>query len=328
MCFQFIQDKKSKNIYNAAAELVNIPAFSSYTQKKYFSSSYKKELISKISKLNNEVTTVSIEHMRLMTHVKKIACNDNFFVLDIDELDSFGEILAKFEKNNKMYPRFQLIVKNEAHYTAVDILWGYAKKECLILDAAGDFKALQLAIKLAKFGFDNLFLVSGSPRSDRKTNNLQKDRHSCALFALDHAFQVSKLNIYNVLEAYIDKNKKNEPTFLFWEDLPSPLVWNAQSFSFLMLYLEKNKGEMQEDEIKAFQAYLAKNEKIEKNKLINQAIYNLFEIEKESMIKFIEELEEEEIRSISSSSVLEEISAFFQANINLPNLNFHRFDTQ
>lgn len=152
----------------------------------------------------------------------------------------FGKLNTYLKKLESEEPkeRHRLIINSSGHYTTVDISPSNTitgKPTAIILDAANDPRGFFICLALnnnyhsyfaSRFTFDT---------SD--TANLQKDRFSCPLFALDHAIQMSHMSD-ETREAIINTPGRDANT-LHWDDFPPEIVCNAQSISTLKTYQEQ-----------------------------------------------------------------------------------------
>jgi hypothetical protein len=141
-------------------------------------------------------------------------------IVDINELDTHIKTCKE--------ERYRLIVKNSAHYTAVDVRNKEGKKSCIVLDAAGDSRGVAVAIAFSHNQFTPKFSggLQGNPKA-----NLQADAYSCSLFSFDHCVQLYKAD-ENLHEALCEKYDFMIP----YDAFPPNFVWNAQSIKFLDAY--------------------------------------------------------------------------------------------
>lgn len=144
--------------------------------------------------------------------------------------------------------RMQVIVRDERHYTMMDMQFSSNGNKCILLDAAGDLRAMNYAGQLLdakghnqELLFDNVYFPRMRPGVGSK-GNPQKDFYSCPIFSLDHAMQTSRMdNIYDQLGAQVQPGKGDaQLPHLYWDNLPPQLIWNAQSRSMLNEYMEQH----------------------------------------------------------------------------------------
>lgn len=260
----------------------------------------REKILLELKNLNRATKEVSIEHLRLFIadeNQHRIAMGANpleCYVIDISALKNF--LIHHLESDSPMNKRFQLIVHNGKHYLTIDILWGKHEKKCLLLDAANDIRMMPASIALADFPFDQIFAASSKIDNKGRSIGLQQDDSSCPIFALDHAFQLSKMDIYHKLKG---ENFHENLYTVYWEQLPIQLIWNAQSLRFLDRYLVKNNKFLTQCELEEYSEYLNKNKQSNSaGKVRNVAIDNIFDSLIKSAILFVEHLEENQIISI------------------------------
>ncbi|MDR3491382.1 MAG: YopJ family acetyltransferase [Gammaproteobacteria bacterium] len=156
--------------------------------------------------------------------------NFNCQTIDITELN---KSLDQLFKNYKQIPedishRAQLIINNGSHYSTVDFHISREGVQFILLDAANEPRvAAILDIFMKRDEFTEGFQVG----TDR---GIQKDYLSCPIFALDHAIQISQLDLYEDLLTI-----QNEYSQITWFDMPPELVRNAQSPSWIQEYKEQ-----------------------------------------------------------------------------------------
>tara|TARA_R110000868_G_scaffold15698_15_gene71662 strand:+ start:3569 stop:4435 length:867 start_codon:yes stop_codon:yes gene_type:complete len=165
-------------------------------------------------------------------------------VIDADnpeEVQQFHEtILSKMPNPGDDPLRFQGIVKNGAHYTAFDFeLSGDNQSRYFMVDAAGAWNNQQFLKGLKNTGIDFKVDIAVANEKDGAINGIQTDIRSCAAMALDHACQLSWMTGTNDIYQTIDE-KHDKNGCISWTDLPPELVWNAQSYTWLDNYVNKN----------------------------------------------------------------------------------------
>lgn len=152
-------------------------------------------------------------------------------LLDIGELHLY---LTDIKTN--INQKQQLIIDQDGHYTAIEILVKDGKKTCLILDAAATVAAQNIVDLIEYEKFDSVYCIEA-----RDGQSLQRDQKSCPAFAFDHATNLSQMNDkwYDDLE-----KKKTENKAVYFDDLPPNLVCNAQSLKYLREYEKKHPAEL------------------------------------------------------------------------------------
>lgn len=177
--------------------------------------------------------------------------------------------------------RYQVIIENEAHYTACEIYIKSSEsgleKKALVLDAALDPRVFATTSTLTS---NNITVFVGGPTRDEEIMDIQKDTFSCPLFAFDHIVQLSKLSDidtfivqYSELTVHFPKSNLR---LLDWINLPYQLVWNAQSMDFIKKYEVKQSQEQgllsSAEDKKIFNEYIAQGTIIENGKPRNHSI--------------------------------------------------------
>ncbi|OGT58639.1 MAG: hypothetical protein A3F43_01540 [Gammaproteobacteria bacterium RIFCSPHIGHO2_12_FULL_42_10] len=186
--------------------------------------------------------------MRLLVYGEKqrrIAASEPAFNCEVVERntargsdDAFVALIKQIKRENPQASldqpmRMQIIVKQDAHYTTVDLELSKERNRCFVLDAMNDLRMLKLLNALdamqdpdGKRVFSEIIAACG----DAAGKGIQEDNHSCPAYALDHACEVSKLdNIYAEVEAHASQSTATVRRFVHWIDLPLPLIRNAQS---------------------------------------------------------------------------------------------------
>jgi hypothetical protein len=176
------------------------------------------------------------ELLRLMIDLKqkKAADRKNYFNCYVVEHHDLNEWLENYQ-NKGNSPHFQLIVRNDVHYTAMDCHIYPDSKSCLILDASQDPKHLILKNLMEEKGYDTL--TAGASEEDK----LQLDNRSCALFSLSQASRAAKdPDIFKRIKMHelYDFNEKRIP----WIALAPSFVKDSQDLSFINNYFKKYPG--------------------------------------------------------------------------------------
>lgn len=183
---------------------------------------------SKKSELKNAPYELSDADLRdLIAQKNKKRPIDCKLVASDSELKGLMENLAAYAEDKENPPkRFQMLMSfpmtNRTHWSAFDILCENGKIKIFMLDAAGDVCNL---IRILPFLGQNVEFTSCGGK-------LQTDGKSCSIFALDHVFKMSKMQN---LHGHLDKVRKKSGAYFEVDplNLPSALVKNAQSLSFL-----------------------------------------------------------------------------------------------
>lgn len=138
--------------------------------------------------------------------------------------------------------RFQIIINNGSHCTAVDVLLsnkdGHIQKKCFILDAAQEMRALEATSIFNKFNFE--IYTAGKPGE-----KIQNDSTSCPIFAM---VLLGKSSNDPDLFAHLDTGFESRPAKVSesktlehtipWQALPASYIKYAQSDIFLSRYTE------------------------------------------------------------------------------------------
>ncbi len=164
--------------------------------------------------------------------------------------------LKEYLEKNPQEGRYRLLVRIEDHYTAIDVRQHEGKKSCLILDAANDYRCDTLiAPMFVKQQFT--VLAAGGMKGDGKeggpyeavTANIQTDKTSCSMFALDHCVQLAAAPDEMYENLHDQAELESVPLFgntFTWDCLPPNFVCNAQSFNLLQRYNAANPGRLNE----------------------------------------------------------------------------------
>ncbi len=247
--------------------------------------------------------TILPEHLRLLIDNEKrerLARRERPFecyVVDSKCLEKFLSPLR--EPNLTENKRFQVIVNDDGHYSILDILWTTDEKKYFLLDAPGNNRKHYLQEIMDKFSFDKSF-ITNARMINNKYNNLQKDLLSCSIFSFYHAVQISKIEIYRVLDNIArEPDSGTNKTTVYWDELPMQLVWVAQSLTFLDDYLARNKKQFSPTEIMEYEEWRKTHIKPDSTgKAINMAIENIFNSLVKNAIALVEKTDEKELRLI------------------------------
>lgn len=157
------------------------------------------------------------------------------------EIDNIIEKCAAEGRN-----RIQIIVKSAGHYTPIDI--DIQAKSCFIFDAACEPQKYRLHSihKFSKYiqvvtDASNPGIVVGN---EKRVGNLQKDKFSCPLFAIDQSLEVAKMAAIHqeLLPKVREYNQQAGIYKVDWLVLPPTIIKNSQSKLFINYYIEKNPG--------------------------------------------------------------------------------------
>ncbi len=164
----------------------------------------------------------------------------------IDESDFIKHITNEGIDERFRSSRYQLLINSDGHYTCIDIDKRDGRKSLIILDATNDPRCdnLLMDAEVLKNGYKTIRAL-GLSWDEKK--DLQKDHHSCSLFAFDHCVQLSCTtpNFHDELGS----KRESKPSrfninrrYIFWDDLPPNFICNAQSIKFLDAYEEKMRA--------------------------------------------------------------------------------------
>lgn len=215
----------------------------------------KNEIRSMIESIQLEWSPVKRDEMlRLVMHFYKTQRDMQYrsfdgYVIDISELPSFLNAKVNAANLQDSCSRIQLMVRNEVHYTAVDIELSKNEVNCCIMDAYGEPKADIIEEILKQAGFKVYTAGIGE--------TLQKDTRSCSLFALDHLMQSSKRPAFFQelkLKAHDDPHRM--VSRISWYDFPFNFVKYAQDPSFFKTYAEKNPAFANDMHVKGIESKL------------------------------------------------------------------------
>lgn len=151
------------------------------------------------------------------------------YVIDVSELPAFIQALEMGGLKGPAHKRVQLMVRNEVHYTAVEIEWDPKARKCCIMDAYGEPKALVVEKAFIQAGFQVFTVGTGE--------TVQKDTRSCSIFSLDHLLQSSKRpEFFAFLEQAAKFHPDENVWKISWYDMPARFVRFAQSEDFIRQY--------------------------------------------------------------------------------------------
>lgn len=165
-------------------------------------------------------------------HENALHKRSSIHIIRADELTRF---LATHQRDD----RIQLLVENEGHYFALDILQQDDRKSCIVLDAANDDKSKGITTALETKGF-SVLRASGLDKDQYVNSNLQTDSTNSALFALDHSIQLA--NAPDDLHTTV-QTKASAGSFT-WDVLPPNFLRNAQAVDFIEQYMQKHASEL------------------------------------------------------------------------------------
>lgn len=163
------------------------------------------------------------------------------------DIDNFLAHLTQLAKKSKTPIRAQLIVCNPPHYNMIDFKCSKYKKECILLDAAGDNRAGLLTICLTKF-MDCIYIAEDL--DDCILGRNQIDNFSCPMFSLFQSEELSKIDIYDYLDT-LDVEESYGMKHLKWEDLPPQLSMNAQCSERRLAQLTRHYKQLTEQALES-----------------------------------------------------------------------------
>lgn len=227
------------------------------------------------------------------------------YVIEFPELKRFLERLC--ERPVDTVHHFQLIVKNEAHYATVGILWGpnqEDRKACL-LEVSNDLKGFRVGFFLDNTKlFSKVFVVSGSRKTglnSRGSSNLQNDNHSCFMFAFDHAIQLSQKSVFPHLESLLKASDSHRPpsslASFTWEQMPISMVRHAQSLKLIEQHARENHKDLASD----YPIIIGVNKQA--GKFINISISHLFEEKRQQTLFWLIKADEKIIQRVIANPV-------------------------
>src|SRR3990167_2937944 len=243
------------------------------------------------------------------------------------DYDAFAELIAKIkrehpEANMETSMRVQVIVKQAAHYTTVDLELSRDNNTCIVLDAGADPRGMtKLPMALSKLTnsdnqplFSEITIIRPNQDDGRRPQN---DLHNCPAFSMAHACEASKI-------ASLHRDLVNSATppnglryrFIDWRDAPPSLVKDAQSFTFLKDYVKTNVRAAELPELTDGAAYpqkviMANKKKGEPEKKItvNDAV--------SQTLKRYQQQAEMTCKLLTSSAVMEIVARSPEASVGL-----------
>lgn len=159
------------------------------------------------------------EMLRLLIERKRQQGNPvNCLVLEIDELPA---ILSAIQQTEAPL-RLQLLVRNEVHYTAIDISLQADQADCAVMDAYGEDKAHLIEKVFQQSGY-RVFTLG-------KEERIQLDQRSCSLFSLGHVFASSKdPRFFDNLAKISSYCEETGLHYVEWSDLPLKMIRTSQN---------------------------------------------------------------------------------------------------
>lgn len=153
------------------------------------------------------------------------------YVVDANELPCFMDKL--FQNLPPEKHRMQLMVRSDAHYTAVEIELSPEGHRCLVLDAALDRRYMAIPQMLKNYPFKDIY-VSGNEVK------IQYDFINCATFALTQLTSSSKMeDLFDRLEQLNYNDTLQEGVkFIEWNQFPAIFLKNSQTISLLQKHPE------------------------------------------------------------------------------------------
>lgn len=173
----------------------------------------------------------------IQAKVQKRKCNGQTFDCHVIEERELTDWIADkvMHLTAEEVHRFQLLVRNDVHYTALDFELKGGILSCCILDAAQDPKYESLVEKLLERNV-RVFVAGGC-----EEQKIQYDFRSCSIFALDHLTHTTKdSSFFDFLETNSISIAGKGYKIIAWETLPPSLVKNAQSREFFARYFSLN----------------------------------------------------------------------------------------
>ncbi len=223
----------------------------------------------------------------------------NCYILDYAELPVFFVSLEIIKlRDQKGKARFQIIYREEGHWSVVDVNVKAGKFEFFLLDAAGTQYKLSEALSWIRPIFPESVVYFS-------LGYIQKDWHNCATFALDHAYRLAKiLDLYTILDGL--KNHKsaddNNLVVIPIEKFPAkfgPLLRNMQSTDLLQEKINLVDDVCMGNDSQLLKDYLAGHlQKDNKSKFINNKINNKREKIRKKTHQFVQKLSEEQYEEI------------------------------
>lgn len=180
------------------------------------------------------------EMMRLLTYRKENPSQKNFhcYVMELHELEGMVNEIQKILPKEGVH-RFQFLVRNGFHYTAIDMELHGEKKRCIVMDAASDSKYKEIVNTLKSLDFNEIY-VAGNDGKER----IQHDHENCAYFSLEHALKSARMpGYYQFLESHASDLNENGVREISWYFFPPEFIKHAQSKTFMNNYIGNSLSE-------------------------------------------------------------------------------------
>lgn len=220
----------------------------------YSRTSIKHQLIKEFDPLGGH-RAFSADAARLLVHLENIKRKENHeepvscYVLESGSSKQFSDSLNQIvdmSKNFSSVIRFQILVKQGGHYSAIDIRLAPGENKFIILDSAGDPRYMAHYMKMIGLKYEDKktpffskgYIVVGMKQD--LSDTIQQDCYSCPMFAFDFVRQISRMeDIYDYIS-----NRANKDGYVTWSDMPPQLVWNAQSLKWIQDYAAQHPNEI------------------------------------------------------------------------------------
>lgn len=177
------------------------------------------------------------EMLRLLVYLKEISREENekqplsAYVIDHEEMKPFLDVLCK--NSFAETKRVQLLVRNDVHYTALEIELSPQGKKCVIMDAFLDSRYLNIAALMREYSFDKIYCAGNNSR-------IQFDAYNCSTFTFSHLTKSSGMpDFFNLIESLPQNFDEQQGIhFIDWINFPANMIKNAQSMTFLAKHKE------------------------------------------------------------------------------------------
>ncbi len=159
----------------------------------------------------------------------------NCYVIDICDLPTCVEGLKTLYHSlpSEKSQRIQLLVRNDVHYTGVDIDLSKKETQVAVMDAAGDPKCKEILSILKQLDCQFMYVLG-------LEDHIQFDNYNCGFFSFDSVYQSSQdPNFFDLLKK-LPAEKKDHYYSLAWQNTPPRYVRNATSLTFMKKYHESN----------------------------------------------------------------------------------------